>query len=322
MHEPGALFAPLLRAQAPVPQPHGRRPTPRVILAASPGRGTDAALAAAWSQSGISTEVIAPCELRSVLRKTDVVVARLDVLPSLDGVEPGLLDLLLLERGGATVLNGASALLAAHDKLRTARRLERAGVPHPRTVHLRAGERPTLPPPLVVKPRFGSWGSDVHRCHSQAELERCLERVAAESWFRRHGALVQELVPPPPRDLRVLVAGGEVVGAIERAAAPGDWRTNYSLGGTRTPAVPPADATALALAAAAAIGTDLAGVDLLPCPGGFTVLELNGAADFDALYSLPGRDVFADAAAALGLRPGAPATHDERPRRAVNGAGG
>ena len=53
---------------------------------------------------------------------------------------------------------------------------------------------------------------------------------------------------------------------------------------------------------AAASGADLIGVDLLPLdPGGYTIVELNGAVDFNAAYSLDGQDVFAGAAAALGL---------------------
>ncbi len=35
--------------------------------------------------------------------------------------------------------------------------------------------------------------------------------------------------------------------------------------------------------------------------GGYVVVELNGAVEFDAQYSLPGHDVYGDAAAALGL---------------------
>jgi hypothetical protein len=56
----------------------------------------------------------------------------------------------------------------------------------------------------------------------------------------------------------------------------------------------------LALAAAAAVGADLVGVDLLPAPdGGHLVLELNGAVDFTSDYSLGSRDVFDEAAGAL-----------------------
>src|ERR1700760_2408712 len=49
----------------------------------------------------------------------DVVLGRLDVLPSLDGVEAGAWALDLLERNGVTVLNGHAGLLTAHDKLAT-----------------------------------------------------------------------------------------------------------------------------------------------------------------------------------------------------------
>jgi [lysine-biosynthesis-protein LysW]--L-2-aminoadipate ligase len=58
----------------------------------------------------------------------------------------------------------------------------------------------------------------------------------------------------------------------------------------------------LAVAAAEAIGADLVGVDLLPlADGGFTVLELNGAVDFNPVYGLDGRDALREAAVALGL---------------------
>ena len=100
-------------------------------------------------------------------------------------------------RRGVRVLNGPSALLAAHDKLLTARLLHGAGLPHPHTRLVTAGEPP--PPvdgPVVVKPRFGSWGRDVARCEGAGELATYLPTLAAEPWFHRHGALVQELVEP------------------------------------------------------------------------------------------------------------------------------
>src|SRR5205814_4316984 len=87
-------------------------------------------------------------------------------------------------------------------------------------------------------------------------------------------------------DLRVVVAAGSVVGAARRVAAPGEWRTNVSLGGRSEPAEPPPLACKLAIAAAGAIGADLVGVDLLPTRSGFVVAELNGAVDFRPWYAL------------------------------------
>ena len=65
--------------------------------------------------------------------------------------------------------------------------------------------------------------------------------------------------------------------------------------------MPSAQASALAEAAAAALGAGLVGVDLLPVDDGYVIVELNAAVEFDQGYSLPGADVYADAARALGL---------------------
>ena len=103
-------------------------------------------------------------------------------------------------------------------------------------------------------------------------------------WFEQQGALVQELVPPQGYDLRILVAGRRVAGAIFRIAAEGEWRTNISLGGTRVPVGdPPQRACEIALAAARAAGTALVGVDLVQDGlGNWVVIELNGAVEFTA----------------------------------------
>jgi hypothetical protein len=50
------------------------------------------------------------------------------------------------------------------------------------------------------------------------------------------------------------------------------------------------------------LGADLVGVDLLPDGAGFTVIELNGAVDFDdPEYSTPGDNIYAAIAEALNL---------------------
>jgi glutathione synthase/RimK-type ligase-like ATP-grasp enzyme len=141
----------------------------------------------------------------------------------------------------------------------------------------------------VLKPRFGSWGRDVIRCDTLFDVEQALEEARPRVWFNATGGVLQRLVPPAGYDLRVVVANGRVAGAVMRQAAPGEWRTNVALGGRRVPVVPPGDARELALAAAEAVGGDLVGIDLLPLPGGgWMVLEINGAVDFTASYSLDG----------------------------------
>ncbi|HEY3183895.1 MAG TPA: ATP-grasp domain-containing protein [Gaiellaceae bacterium] len=253
--------------------------------------------------------VLTPARALSRLRPGDVALGRLDVLPSLDGVEPGLWALDRLAAFGVTVLNPRAALIAAHDKLATADALAGARLPHPRTVHVAPWlPLPELDAPVVLKPRFGSWGRDVILCETQEDLERTLHAVRTRVWFNATGGVLQRLVPPRGYDLRIVVAGGRVVGAVKRVAAAGEWRTNIALGGHREPVLPPADACDLALAAADAIGGDLVGVDLLPAGvGTWTVIEVNGAVDFNGLYSFE-EEIFSAVRTALRSR---------RPLRAV-----
>jgi len=246
-------------------------------------------------------EEMTPHEALASLRAGDGALGRLDVLPTLDGVDDGLWALGALAARGVHVLNDPAALLATHDKLLTARLLRRSGIAHPTTFHVRDGGRP--PPfvgPVVVKPRFGTWGRAVHRCDDARMLEETLALVSHETWFERHGALVQQLVPPKGYDLRLVVAAGRIVGAVHRIAAAGEWRTNVNLGAVRrTVEDPSPSACALAVAAACAAGAALVGVDLLPAPEvGWVVIELNGAVEFTSGYS-EWVDVFAESALLL-----------------------
>ena len=261
---------------------------------------TNQALVAAARDWGLDAELLDPHAALTSLEPGDVALARLDVREGLDGIERGTGELERLAAGGVDVRNPPGSLVVAHDKLLTARALRLAGLPHPHSTLL----NPALPTPVpelpvVLKPRFGSWGRDIERCTTLGELEDALVRLQRKPWFREHGALAQELVEPRGWDMRLVVAGGRVVGAACRIARSGEWRTNAALGAQVEPVDPPPIARALALAAAKAARADLVGVDLLPTPnGGFVVLELNGAVDFRPTYA-PGRDVFFDAVAAL-----------------------
>jgi RimK family alpha-L-glutamate ligase len=271
----------------------------RYALVARHSTSTNEALAAATA-AGVTWEPMSPEAALETLRSGDAALGRLDVLRTLDGVEDGLWALGALAARGVVVLNEPAALLGMHDKLLTAWLLKRSGIPHPSTTHVRPGRPfPAIQPPVVVKPRYGSWGGGVVRCDDERSLLDVMEEVQDAPWFARQGALLQDLVPPVGYDLRVLVAGGRVAGAVYRDAAPGEWRTNISLGGVRRRVsdLPP-EAHLLARAAAEAAGASLVGVDLLPTQKGFVVLELNGAVEFRPLYA-PGRDVFADVVAAL-----------------------
>ena len=263
---------------------------------------TNVELVSAWRERGVPAALLSPGEAKALLGPGDVAIGRLDVVPTLDGIEDGVELLDDVAWAGPRLLNSRSALVRSHDKLRTARALVPARIPHPKTVHLPHDRAPLgLRPPLVVKPRHGSWGIDVFRCRSDRELAAVLEAVRDRPWFRRDGVLLQELVASHGRDVRLLVANGRVVGGVQRVAPEGEWRTNVSLGAVRIPVNPTPKMRRLAIAAAAAVGADLVGVDLLPVDDGYVVIETNGAVEFDRQYDLDGRDVYTELVNVLGL---------------------
>jgi RimK family alpha-L-glutamate ligase len=265
---------------------HRRTPTNEALVAA----------ARAW---GLESELVDPHRALSSLEPGDIALARLDVRTELDGIECGTGELERLAASGVDVRNRPTALVVAHDKLLTARTLRLAGLPHPHTTLISPALPVAVPElPVVLKPRFGSWGRDVERCTTAEELDDALVRLQRKPWFREHGALAQELVEPQGWDLRLVVAGGRVVGAACRIAQSGEWRTNAALGAQVEPVDPPPVARELALAAARAARADLVGVDLLPTQRGFLVIELNGAVDFRPVYA-PFRNVYSDAVEAL-----------------------
>ena len=283
----------------------------RTVAVVGWAQQTNEELAAAWRSLGLDAYVFSPADALARLRPGDVAIGRLDVLPTLDGVEPGLETLEELRRRRIRLLNAPEALVRAHDKLETDKALARAGLPRPRTWWVAStATAEDLEPPVVLKPRFGSWGRDVFRCLDRRELAGTLAELRGRRWFVRDGAIAQELVSGRSYDIRLVVAGSKVVGAAERVARPGEWRTNVSLGGSLRPAVPPPEACDLAIAAAGAVRCDLVGIDLIPLESGFCVLEANGAVEFDGRYSFSGEDVYLVAAEALGLpRPPADSPH-------------
>ena len=221
----------------------------------------------------------------------------------LDGIERGTGELERLAAGGVDVRNPPGSLVVAHDKLLTARSLRLAGLPHPHTALLSPALPAAVPElPVVLKPRFGSWGRDVERCATAEELDAALVRLQR-----------QALVPRARRRTRAGARWSRGVRgpAARRRRRPGrrcgvQDRAPRRVADERRPRrarscrwIPRRSPGALALAAAEATRADLVGVDLLPTPnGGFLVLEVNGAVDFRPLYA-PTRDVFSDTVAAL-----------------------
>ena len=268
-----------------------------LLVALYPTR-TNTRLSLALRRLGVETMILSPEEASSRAQEGDTVVGRLDVPSSLDVVKSGLGEFSKLERPGIRVLNGRSALLATQDNLATTIQLAMARLPHPRTVHVDLGQQtPVVRYPVVVRPRFGDSVIGDSRCRTESVLRARLAEFAKLRWFRKHGALVQELGTVDGEHLRVVVVAGEVVGAL---AKPGWGGAAHRLSAV----LPALEVSRLATAAAQALKADLVGVDLAPAPdGGYSILGLNCAVEFSENCALPGRNPFDDAARLLTAEP-------------------
>jgi len=197
-----------------------------------------------------------------------------------------------IEERGVPVMNSPRAIERSVDKFYTTALLQEAGLPTPETVVCEgvgdAMAAVRAMGDVIVKPIFGSMGHGMVRVSDPDvafRVLRSLQQVRAVFY-------VQRAVDHGGRDVRVFVVGGTVLGAIERRAPGGEWRTNVSGGGSARPFdLPPAWAE-LALRAAAAVGADYAGVDLLPSrEGAVFVLEVNGIPGWHGLQQATGLDV-------------------------------
>jgi ribosomal protein S6--L-glutamate ligase len=220
-----------------------------------------------------------------------------------------------LQARGALVLNPPAALEACVDKYLAAARLEAAGLPVPPTIVCQHADAAleafvALGGDVVVKPLFGSEGRGMVRV-SDPDLAwrtfRTLERTQAVLYLQR-------FIDHPGWDLRVFVLGGRVLTAMRRHAR-GGWRTNVAQGGQGEVVKLSAEEEALALAAAAALGAPVAGVDLLPDRrGDWYVLEVNAVPGWRALAPVTGVDVAAETVRFLTHEYRAPAPPGEGPR--------
>ena len=223
------------------------------------------------------------------LRGLDVVIPRIGA--SITGY--GLAVVEHLEAMGVPVVNRPQAIARSRDKLRCLQLLARSGLRIPRTVMARdASNVPRLVDevgglPAIVKLLRGTQGVGVMLASTIPELQGILET------FRGLGQefVLQEFVAESRgRDIRALVVGGKVVGAMRRRAKRGEFRSNLHRGGRGRPiTLEPAYVDA-ALRATELVGLEVAGVDLLETQAGPTLLEVNSSPGFEGLERATGLD--------------------------------
>lgn len=238
---------------------------------------------------------------RNALGEFDAVIVRTMPPGSLEQVVLRMDVLHLAELRGVRVLNPARALEVCVDKYLACARLEAASLPVPPTVVCQDADSALmafeeLGGDVVVKPLFGSEGRGMMRINDPEmawRTFRTLERLANVLYL-------QKFIAHPGWDVRAFVIGGQVIAAMRRHARD-DWRTNVAQGGRAEAVSLSSEEERLTLAAAQAVGTPVAGVDLLPRPGGgYYVLEVNAVPGWRALAPATGVDVAVEIVRFLG----------------------
>lgn len=224
------------------------------------------------------------------LDEMDVVLARIIPSGSLEQIVFRVDALHRLEDRGTLVVNSPRAIERTVDKFWTSALLEQCGILTPATVVCESPEAASAAVrrlgDVIVKPLFGSMGLGMVRvCDEEMAYRvfRTIEQIRGVYYL-------QQTIDHDGADLRAFVIGSRVLGAIQRRS-PG-WRTNLARGGTAEPVTLEADQVNLAVRAAAAVGAEYAGVDLLPARDGRTyVLEVNGIPGWKGLQQATGIDV-------------------------------
>jgi [lysine-biosynthesis-protein LysW]--L-2-aminoadipate ligase len=202
----------------------------------------------------------------------------------------------ILENFGLHIINPFNVSLLCGNKLFTTLALIKAGVPVPRTLiaftdssALKALE--VLGYPAVLKPVIGSWGRLVALIRDKNSAQALIESREEMQNSLMQIYYLQEYVKRPPRDIRTLTIGEEVVAAAYRYSAEGDWRTNVARGGRTEPCPITSEIEDLAIRASRAVGGGVLAVDCMESPEGIVIHEVNNTPEFRGLFSATKVDI-------------------------------
>ncbi len=205
-----------------------------------------------------------------------------------------------LEACGVRVWNRARAIERAVDKSTATFLFQRAGLPIPATMTVEGAENAPaalarVGVPAVSKPLFGAQGVGIARVDAPGQLpppDAVGEVYYLQSLVGRRRREARNRLENEDRfeDWRVLVSGGRVVAAMSRRSK--SWITNVHQGGEPMSHAPDAVMSELAVAAAAAVGADYGGVDLIRHEDGrLMVLEVNSNPAWRGLQSVTDVDI-------------------------------
>ncbi|MFO7715017.1 RimK family alpha-L-glutamate ligase [Desulfosarcina sp.] len=196
---------------------------------------------------------------------------------------------------GVPMVNDHQAVSIARNKFITQQVLTAAGLPCPDTVFINheSGFFQAVDQlggyPVVVKPVSGRQGDGVLLIMDGVDARR----RGLPALNPQRGLMVQRYIPAEKRrDIRALVIGGALICAASLVPASGEFRANFHLGSEIRSTVLATDLKQIALSAAAVVGCDVAGVDIIVDSDGRPfIVEVNYSPGFKGLEAATGRDI-------------------------------
>ncbi|MCJ7665241.1 MAG: RimK family alpha-L-glutamate ligase [Actinobacteria bacterium] len=190
------------------------------------------------------------------------------------------------ERLGIFILNSSQSMETSKDKFATLQLLASSNIPIPKTMLARFPLdidviEKEFSYPLIIKTITGSQGKGVFLLEDRNKLND-LATLMETSKDPRINLILQEFISSSRgRDIRVIVIGGRVIGAMLRTSVSSSFKANFSAGGQVAyfeinPAI-----EWLSIECARLIGLDIAGVDILFDNDNYKICEVNSYPGFE-----------------------------------------
>lgn len=195
---------------------------------------------------------------------------------------------------GTFCVNRSDAISRSRDKLRSLQILAGQDVGLPRTGFANKPDnikdliKNVGGAPVVIKLLEGTQGIGV----VLAETSKAAESIIEAFMGLKANILVQEYIKEAGgADIRCFVVGDQVVAAMKRQAAEGEFRSNLHRGGTATLVELSEEEQATAINAAKALGLNVCGVDILQSANGPVVMEVNSSPGLEGIEMATGKNV-------------------------------
>jgi len=198
------------------------------------------------------------------------------------------------EMMGTYSLNESVAITRARDKLRAHQLLARHGIGMPVTGFAHSPDdtgdlmKVVGPAPLVIKLIEGTQGQGVVLAETDPAAASVIDAFRG---LDAHFLVQRFIAEAKGADIRCFVIGKKVVATMMRQAKVGEFRSNLHRGGTALPVQITPEERRTALAAARAMGLNVAGVDLLRSADGPVVMEVNSSPGLEGIEGVSKVDV-------------------------------